>query len=114
MGQIVAVGGNGHTTGDGQAVTKRAGGDFDAGNAGFGDVAGDVGSVLIKLVEPFEGKEAAEGQGDVKARGGVSFGHDEAVAGGPVGLGGIEAKNFAVKDGEKFGGGEDRAHGRGL
>ena len=92
---------------DRQAVTQRAGGELDPGDALVADVAataasrcGSAGSSSSAV------EEAALGERRVDRGASMALAHDEAVAVGPVGAGRVHRQDVAVEHGEDVGAGQ--------
>ena len=72
------------------------------------------GALLAEGVQHFHGEEAAHGEGGVLRRADVALAHDEAVAVGPPGLGGVDVHLAEVAGGYEFRDGEAAARVAGL
>ena len=72
------------------------------------------GPLLAEGVQHFHGEEAAHGEGGVLRRADVALAHDEAVAVGPLGLGGVDVHLAEIAGGDEFCDGEAAARVAGL
>ena len=94
---LVEPRGEAHAEAERQALAERTGGGFERGDEAPVGMALIDGAELAQRVQLVDGRVAALGHDGVEHRSGVALGEDEAVAVGPLGIGGIVPHDVAIE-----------------